>query len=58
MGFPEWVVDAFGEYFTAYSDNYGDFFTDDVKNITGTTARSYAEFAGDSAGAFGGAANS
>ena len=58
MGFPEWVVDAFGEYFTAYSDNYGDFFTDDVKNITGTAARSYAEFASDFAGAFGGAASS
>ncbi len=52
MGFPEWVVDAFCEYFTAYSSNYGDFFTDDVKNVTGTKARTYAEFAGDFVGAF------
>lgn len=56
MGIPQWVADAFGEYFEAYSNNYGDFFTDDVKNITGSAARSYAEFAGDFAGAFGGSA--
>ena len=53
MGLPQWIADAFGEYFKAYSNNYGDFFTDDVENITGTAARSYRDFAGDFAGAFG-----
>ena len=56
MGFPQWVADAFGEYFVSYSENYGDFFTDDVQNITGVAARSYADFAGDFAGAFAGSA--
>ncbi|MCH7740725.1 MAG: SDR family oxidoreductase [Chloroflexi bacterium] len=53
LGFPQWMADAFGEYFEAYSNNYGDFFTDDVQNITGTAARSYRDFASDFAGAFG-----
>ena len=53
LGFPQWAADAFGEYFEVYSDNYGDFFTDDVQNITGTAPRTYRDFAGDFAGAFG-----
>ena len=38
MGFPEWVAGAFSEYFVHYANNYGDFFTDDVQNITGNSA--------------------
>jgi len=53
MGMPEWMIEAFAEYIVAYSNNYGDFFTDDVQNITGKTARSYKEFATDFAPAFG-----
>ena len=52
MGLSEWVAGAFADYFVAFSNNYGDFFTDDVKNITGNSARGYKEFAGDHAGAF------
>ena len=53
MGMPEWLIEGFAEYLVAYSNNYGDFFTDDVQNITGKTARSYKEFATDFAPAFG-----
>ncbi len=52
MGFPEWAAGAFADYFVAYSNNYGDYFTDDVKNITGHSARRYKEFAADHASAF------
>ena len=52
MGLSQWLVDALGEYAEVYSNNYGDFFTDDVENITGAAARSYAEFVADFAGAF------
>lgn len=52
MGLSEWVAAAFADYFVAYSNNYGDFFTDDVKNITGNSARTFKEFASDHAGTF------
>ena len=52
MGFPEWVAGAFSEYFVHYANNYGDFFTDDVKNITGNSARTFLEFARDHVDAF------
>ena len=52
MGVPHWVAGAFSDYFVHYSNNYGDFFTDDVKNITGKPARTYKEFARDFVGAF------
>ena len=52
MGFPEWVAAAYADYFVAYSNNYGDYFTDDVKNITGHRARTFQEFATDFVGAF------
>ena len=55
MGLPEWVADAFGEYFTAFSEGYGDFTTDAVENITSQPARSYETFARDFAQVFGGA---
>ena len=52
MGLPEWVAAAYADYFVAYSNNYGDYFTDDVKNITGGSARTYNDFATDFVGAF------
>ncbi len=52
MGLPEWVADAFGEYFKAFSEDYGDFTTDAVENITAHPARSYETFARDFAAAF------
>ena len=54
MGVPEWVADAFGEYFTVFSEGYGDFTTDDVQLVTGNPARSYQTFARDFAQVFGG----
>lgn len=52
MGFPEWVAAAFSDYFGYYRNNYGDFFTDDVRNLTGRTARTYRDFSRDFGGAF------
>ncbi len=53
--FSEWIADAFGEYFTAFSEGYGDFTTPDVENVTGNSPRSFETFARDFAQAFGGA---
>ena len=53
MGVPEWVADAFGEYFTVFSEGYGDFATDDVQLVTGNPARSFEAFARDFAQVFG-----
>ena len=53
MGLPEWIADAFSEYFIAFSEGYGDFITDDVQLVTGNPARSYETFAGDFAEVFG-----
>ena len=52
MGLSEWVAAAYSDYFVAYSNNYGDYFTDDVQNITGKSARGYKEFAADHASGF------
>ena len=54
MGMPEWIADAFGEYFTAFSEGYGDFTTDEVQLVTGNPARSFEAFARDFAQVFGG----
>ena len=54
IGMSEWIADAFGEYFTAFSAGYGDFTTDDVQLVTGNPARSYETFATDFAQVFGG----
>ena len=53
MGLPAWMVDAFGEYFKAFSEDYGDFTTNDVEQVTGHPARSYETFAHDYAHVFG-----
>ena len=52
MGLPEWLVDALGEYTTAFSEGYADFTTNDVEEITGHPARSYETFARDFSQAF------
>jgi len=55
MGLPEWFADAMTEYNKAFSENFGDFTTNDVEEITGHPARSYETFARDFAQAFAGA---
>ncbi len=55
MGLPEWTADAFGAYFTAFDEGYGDFTTPDVEKVTGNPPRSYETFASDFAQVFGGA---
>ena len=52
MGLPEWFADALNEYSKAFSENLGDFTTNDVEEITGHPARSYETFARDFAQAF------
>ena len=52
-------LDAFGlnmmtDYFNAYSNNWGDFTTNDYQNVTGKAPRAFADFAHDFATAFGG----
>ena len=53
MGLPEWIADAFGEYFKAFSEDYGDFTTPDVEKVTGELARSYETFVRDFSQVFG-----
>lgn len=53
MGLPEWMVDAYHEYFKVYSEGWGDLTTSDVEQVTGNPARSYETFARDFAQAFG-----
>ena len=55
MGLGEWFADAMTEYFQAFSEDYGDFTTPDVAQVTGHPARSYETFAQDFAQVFGGA---
>ena len=54
MGMSGWIANAFGEYFTAFSEGYGDFTTDDVQLVTGNPARPFEAFAHDFAEVFGG----
>ena len=54
MGLPEWLTDAYVEYFIAYSEGWGDVTTNYVEELTGHPARSYETFARDFAKAFGG----
>ena len=57
MGLPEWMVDALGEYTTAFSEGHGDFTTPDVEKVTGNPPRAYETFARDFAQVFGGVAS-
>ncbi len=52
MGLPEWYADAYNEYNKAFSEGFGDFTTNDVKELTGHPARSYETFARDFSQAF------
>ena len=52
MGLPEWFADAMTEYNKVFSGGFGDFMTNDVKEITGHPARSYETFAHDFSQAF------
>ncbi len=49
-----WNVAALSDYFAAYSNNWGDFVTDDFQRVTGKAPSSFATFARDYAQAFGG----
>ncbi len=54
MGMDSWMVIAMMDYFEAYGSGWGDFVTNDFQQVTGTAPRSWATFAKDFAGAFGG----
>lgn len=54
FGLPRWFVGNVVDYGTVYSGGWGDFVTNDFKDITGHEARSFKQFAMDFAPAFGG----
>lgn len=54
FGLSRWFVGNVVDYGRAYSGGWGDFTTDDFKNVTGHQARSFQQFATDFAAAFGG----
>jgi uncharacterized protein YbjT (DUF2867 family) len=56
FGLPRWFVGNVVDYGRAYSAGWGDFVTDDFKDVTGREARSFKQFATDFAPAFGGSA--
>jgi uncharacterized protein YbjT (DUF2867 family) len=45
MGWGEWAAQVLRDYAQAYSENWGDFTTDDVERLTGHPARSFEAFA-------------
>jgi uncharacterized protein YbjT (DUF2867 family) len=53
-GFSRWFVGNVVDYGRAYSEGWGDFVTNDFKDVTGHEARSFQQFATDFAPAFGG----
>lgn len=54
MGLDDWTLASVHDYFTAYSNGWGDFVTDDFQRVTGKAPRAFATFARDFAAAFGG----
>jgi uncharacterized protein YbjT (DUF2867 family) len=54
FGLSRWFVGNVVDYGRAYSDGWGDFVTNDFKDVTGLEARSFKQFAADFAPAFGG----
>ena len=56
FGLSRWFVGNVVDYGRAYSEGWGDFVTNDFKEVTGHDARSFKQFATDFAPAFGGAA--
>ncbi len=55
FGLSRWFVGNVVDYGRVYSEGWGDFVTNDFKEVTGHDARSFKEFASDFAPAFGGA---
>jgi uncharacterized protein YbjT (DUF2867 family) len=53
LGMDEWAITSLIDYFTAYSNQWGDFVTDDFQRVTGKAPRTFATFARDFAAAFG-----
>jgi uncharacterized protein YbjT (DUF2867 family) len=56
FGLSRWFVGNVVDYGRAYSEGWGDFVTNDFKDVTGHQARSFKQFATDFAPAFGGVA--
>jgi hypothetical protein len=54
MGLDEFTRTLLCDYFTAYSNNWGDVVTEQVQGLLGRPARSIADFARSVAPAFGG----
>lgn len=54
FGLSRWMVGNIVDYGRAYSEGWGDFVTNDFKDVTGHEARSFKQFASDFAPAFGG----
>lgn len=54
QGMPDWMADMYNELFKNFSQNGANFVTNDVAMLTGHPATSYAQFAQDFAGVFGG----
>ena len=44
MGMGDWLADVMRDYSRAYSENWGNFVTDDVKRITGHSTQSFDAF--------------
>jgi len=55
FGLSRWFVGNVCDYGRCYSEGWGDFVTNDFKDVTGHEARSFQQFATDFAAAFGGA---
>src|SRR5207245_1616411 len=55
FGRSRWFVGNVVDYGRVYSEGWGDFVTNDFKDVTGHEARSFQQFATDFAAAFGGA---
>jgi uncharacterized protein YbjT (DUF2867 family) len=56
FGLSRWFVGNVVDYGRVYSEGWGDFVTNDFKDVTGHEARSFKQFAADFAPAFSGAA--
>jgi uncharacterized protein YbjT (DUF2867 family) len=54
LGLSRWFVGNVADYGQVYSEGWGDFVTNDFKDVTGHEARSFKQFAADFAPAFGG----
>jgi NAD(P)H dehydrogenase (quinone) len=52
VGLDEWMVTMFGDYMNAYSQNWGNTTTDEVRRLLGRPAHSIDDFARDFAAVF------